>query len=180
MSRIGKQPVDIPDGVNIKLADNNLKVKGPKGELAWDFPEGIKVFIKDNKVVVERTDDIKAIRALHGLTRKLIANMVHGVTAGYQKVLDITGIGYRAQVQGKKITLTLGYSHPVEFHLPDDISAKVDQKQTQITLTGIDKQKVGQIAADLKALRKPDAYKGKGIRYSGERLKLKAGKAGKK
>lgn len=180
MSRIGKQPIDIPAGVDIKLADNNIKVKGPKGELGWRFPAETQVSIKDNKVVVERTSDIKAVKALHGLTRRLIANMVQGVTAGYQKVLDITGIGYRAQVQGKKITLTLGYSHPVEFNLPDEISATVDQKQTQITLAGIDKQKVGQVAANLRALRSPDAYKGKGVRYSGERLKLKAGKAGKK
>lgn len=180
MSRIGKQPIDIPAGVDIKLADNNIKVKGPKGELGWRVPSETKVSIKDNKIIVERTSDIKAVKALHGLTRRLIANMVQGVTAGYQKVLDITGIGYRAQVQGKKLTLTLGYSHPVEFNLPDDISATIDQKQTQITLAGIDKQKVGQVAANLRALRSPDAYKGKGVRYSGERLKLKAGKAGKK
>lgn len=180
MSRIGKKPIDIPAGVDVKVVDNNIKVKGPKGELDWNFPAGTKISVKNNKVFVERTDDIKKIRALHGLTRKLIANMIEGVTTGYQKVLDIVGVGYRAQVQGRKILLSLGYSYPVEFHLQEGISATVDQKQTQITLTGIDKQKIGQVAANLKSLRSPDAYKGKGIRYSGEKLKLKAGKAGKK
>ena len=180
MSRIGKKPVDVPSGVNITLLDNAIKVKGPKGELQWAFPFGTTVTVTDNKIVVERADDTKKNKALHGLTRNLIANMVTGVTTGYQRVLDIVGVGYRAQVQGKKITLTLGYSHPLEFPLPDGIAAAVDQKQTQITLTGIDKQKIGQVAANLKALRSPDAYKGKGIRFSGARMKLKVGKTGKK
>jgi large subunit ribosomal protein L6 len=180
MSRIGKKPVDIPSGVNITLLDKNVKVKGPKGELQWDIPSATKVSVIDNKVLVERLDDTQKSRALHGLTRNLIANMVAGVSTGYQKVLDIVGVGYRAQVQGRKIMLSLGYSHPVEFSLPEGISAAVDQKQTQITITGIDKQKIGQVAADLRALRSPDAYKGKGMRHSGERLKLKVGKTGKK
>ena len=180
MSRIGKKPVDVPSGVNVTLLDNTIKVKGPKGELQWAVHFGTKVAVAENKVVVERADDSKKNRALHGLTRNLISNMVTGVTTGYQRVLDIVGVGYRAQVQGKKITLTLGYSHPVEFTLPDGISAVVDQKQTQITLTGIDKQKIGQVAANLKDLRSPDAYKGKGVRYAGERMKLKVGKTGKK
>ncbi|MBI5639310.1 MAG: 50S ribosomal protein L6 [Nitrospirae bacterium] len=180
MSRIGKKPVDIPGGVDVKLLDNNIKVKGPKGELAWTAPAGTTVLVKDGKVLIERADDSKKIRALHGLTRSLIANMVQGVTAGYQRVLDIVGVGYRAQVQGNKIVLSLGYSHPIEFNLPQGVTAAVDQKQTQITLSGVDKQKIGQVAANLKALRSPDAYKGKGIRYSGERLKLKVGKTGKK
>ena len=180
MSRIGKKPVDVPSGVSVTLLDNTIKVKGPKGELQWAVPFGTKVAVAENKVVVERADDSKKNRALHGLTRNLISNMVTGVTTGYQRVLDIVGVGYRAQVQGKKITLTLGYSHPVEFTLPDGISAAVDQKQTQITLTGIDKQKIGQVAANLKDLRSPDAYKGKGVRYAGERMKLKVGKTGKK
>jgi large subunit ribosomal protein L6 len=136
--------------------------------------------VKDNKVVVERADDIKKTRALHGLTRSLISNMIEGVSKGYQKVMDITGVGYRAQVQGKKVVFSLGYSHAVEFNLPEGISAAVDPKQTQITLSGIDKQKLGQIAADMRFLRRPDVYKGKGVRYSGERLKLKVGKTGKK
>jgi large subunit ribosomal protein L6 len=180
MSRIGKKPVDIPAGVDVKLLENNIKIKGPKGELAWDFPSETAVSVKENKIIVARADDTKKVRALHGLTRSLIANMVEGVTKGYQRVLDIVGVGYRAQVQGNKIVLSLGYSHPVEFQLPEGISAAVDQKQTQITLTGIDKQKIGQIAANLNSLRKPDVYKGKGIRYSGQRLKLKVGKTGKK
>jgi large subunit ribosomal protein L6 len=180
MSRIGKKPVEIPKGVDVKLLDDAIKVKGPKGELQWNFPVNTTVSLKDNSIVVQRADDQKKNRALHGLTRSLIANMVHGVTQGYQRVLDITGVGYRAQVQGKKIVLTLGYSHAVEFQLPEGITAAVDQKQTQITLTGVDKQKIGQVAANLRALRSPDVYKGKGLRYSGERLKLKVGKTGKK
>ncbi len=180
MSRIGKKPVDIPAGVDVKLAANKIKVKGPKGELDWNFPLETSVSVKDNKVFVGRSSDIKRIKALHGLARNMILNMVTGVTHGYQRVLDIVGVGYRAQVQGKKIVLSLGYSHPVEFNLPEGISATVDQKQIQITLTGVDKQKIGQVAANLKSLRSPDVYKGKGLRYSGERLKLKVGKAGKK
>ncbi len=180
MSRIGKKPVDIPAGVDVKLLGDTIKIKGPKGQLDWGIPAETSVSIKENKIFIERKEDIKRVRALHGLTRSLIYNMVHGVTNGYQRVLDIVGVGYRAQVQGNKIMLSLGYSHPVEFELPEGISATVDQKQTQITLSGISKQKIGQVAVDLKSLRAPDAYKGKGIRYSGERLKLKVGKTGKK
>jgi large subunit ribosomal protein L6 len=180
MSRIGKKPVEIPSGVDIKLLDSTIKVKGPKGELQWSFPTGTMVSVKDKEIVVGRADDQKKNRALHGLTRSLIANMVLGVTQGYQRVLDIVGVGYRAQVQGRKIVLSLGYSHAVEYTLPEGINAAMDQKQTQITLTGVDKQKIGQVAANLRALRSPDAYKGKGLRYSGQRLKLKVGKTGKK
>ncbi len=180
MSRIGKKPIDIPKGVDIKIEDTIVNVKGPKGELSSGFPAGVRVVVDEGKVVVERTGETKDIRALHGLTRSLISNMISGVSSGYQRVLEITGIGYRAQVQGNKLLLALGYSHPIEFILPPGIKAAVDQKQTQITLTGIDKQQIGQIAADLRALRSPDVYKGKGVRYTGERLKLKVGKAGKK
>lgn len=182
MSRIGKKPVEIPGGVDVKLlGDNTIKVKGPKGELSWDYPMGpTSVTIKENKLYVERADDTKKVKALHGLTRNLIANMISGVTQGYKRVLEIVGVGYRAQVQGSKIMLTLGYSHPIEFQLPEGITAAVDQKQVQLTLTGIDKQKLGQTVANLRALRSPDAYKGKGLRHAGERLKLKVGKAGKK
>ena len=180
MSRIGKKPIDIPKGVDVKIADTTVNVKGPKGELSSGFPVGVLVKVDEGKVVVERTGETKDIRALHGLTRSLISNMVSGVSSGYQRVLEITGTGYRAQVQGNKLLLALGYSHPVEFILPPGIKAAVDQKQTQITLTGIDKQQMGQIAADLRALRPPDIYKGKGVRYAGQRLKLKVGKAGKK
>lgn len=180
MSRIGKKPIDIPKGVDIKIDDAFVKVNGPRGEAASICPAGIKVSVNKGKMLVERSSEEKNVRALHGLTRSLIANMVHGVSSGYQKVLEVVGTGYRAQVQGNKLLLSIGYSHPVEFELPDSIKAAVDLKQTQITLTGIDKQQLGQIAADLRALRPPDAYKGKGLRYAGEQLKLKAGKAGKK
>lgn len=180
MSRIGKKPIDIPKGVDVKIEDTTVNVKGPKGELSSGFPIGVRIVVDEGKVVVERTGETKDIRALHGLTRSLISNMISGVSSGYQRVLEITGTGNRAQVQGNKLLLALGYSHPVEFILPPGIKAAVDQKQTQITLTGIDKQQMGQIAADLRALRPPDIYKGKGVRYAGQRLKLKVGKAGKK
>ena len=180
MSRIGKKPIDIPKGVDIKVDDATVRVKGPKGETASKCPTGIKVSVNEGKILVERASEEKNVRALHGLTRSLIANMVSGVSTGYQRVLEISGTGYRAQVQGNKLVLALGYSHPVEFELPAGVKAAVDQKQVQITLTGIDKQQIGQISANLKALRPPDAYKGKGVRYAGQRLKLKVGKAGKK
>lgn len=180
MSRIGKKPIEIPQNVSVEISGNVVSVKGPKGELSWSYPDPIHVAVNDGFVSVQRGGDTKSERALHGLTRSIIANMVVGVSQGYTKVLDIVGVGYRAQVTGDRILLSLGYSHPVEFQLPPGISASVDQKQVQITLTGADKQKLGQVAASLKALRYPDAYKGKGIRYSGQRLKLKVGKAGKK
>lgn len=180
MSRIGKKPIDIPGGVDIKLEGQTIKVKGPKGELSWDFPSTVAVSLGEGKVVIERASDSKMDRSLHGLSRSLVANMVKGVSQGYQRVLEISGVGYRAQVQGSKVSLTLGYSHPVDFQLPPGISAAVDQKQTTVTLSGIDKQQLGQVAANIRALRSPDIYKGKGIRYAGERMKLKVGKAGKK
>ncbi|MBI4686105.1 MAG: 50S ribosomal protein L6 [Nitrospirae bacterium] len=180
MSRIGKKPIEIPKGVDIKLEDANIKVKGPKGETSSVCPAGIKVSVNEGKALVERLSDEKNVRALHGLTRSLVANMITGVSVGYQKMLNIVGTGYRAQIQGNKIMLSLGFSHPVEFELPAGMNAAVDQKQVQITLTGIDKQQLGQITTNLKTIRPPDAYKGKGVRYSGERLKLKVGKAGKK
>ena len=180
MSRIGKKPIEIPSGVDVKFEGNTVRIKGPKGELSWSHPETMSVTLGDGKLSVKRSGDSKRERSLHGLSRSLIANMVTGVSQGYQRVLEISGIGYRAQVQGSKIMLTLGYSHPVEFQLAAGISATVDQKQTTITLTGVDKQQIGQVAANIKALRPPDIYKGKGVRYAGERLKLKVGKAGKK
>ncbi|MCL4558381.1 MAG: 50S ribosomal protein L6 [Deltaproteobacteria bacterium] len=180
MSRIGKKPIDIPGGVDVKLDGNTVRVKGPKGELHWSCPEAVSISLNEGKVLVKRAGDSKPERSLHGLSRSLVANMVTGVSQGYQRVLEITGVGYRAQVQGNKIVFTLGYSHPVEFQLPPGISAAVDQKQTTLTLTGIDKQQVGQVAANIRALRPPDTYKGKGVRYAGQRLKLKVGKAGKK
>ena len=180
MSRIGRKPIDVPKGVDVTLTGNTIKVKGPKGEMNWMYPEKISVLLSEGKLLVSRSGDLKEERSLHGLSRSLIANMVTGVSQGYERVLEISGVGYRAQVQGNRISLTLGYSHPVEYHLPEGVSAVVDQKQTTITLKGTDKQLLGQIAANLRALRPPDIYKGKGIRYAGQRLKLKVGKAGKK
>lgn len=179
MSRIGKLPISVPDKVNIKVNGNIITVKGPKGELTWNFASEMEVSLKEGSLIVERPSDTKQVKALHGMTRNVILNMVTGVSSGYQKVLLITGVGYKAQVQGKKIVLSLGYSHPVEFVLPEGITAETDPKQTQITLKGIDKQLLGQVAANIRTLRLPDSYKGKGVRYSGEMIKLKAGKAGK-
>jgi large subunit ribosomal protein L6 len=180
MSRIGKKPIEIPDQVRVEIKDRIITVKGPKGELSWSYPERIKVSVNNGNIQVERDGNSKVDRTLHGLTRSYISNMVVGVSMGYQRVLEIVGIGYKAQVLENKIVLSLGYSHPVEFPLPEDIIATVDPKQIQITLHGIDKQKIGHVAASLKSLKRPDYYKGKGIRYAGERLKLKVGKAGKK
>ena len=180
MSRIGKKPIQVPEKVDIKIKEDTITVKGPKGELNWNVPLSIEVSVKDGSIVIARASDSKIDRSLHGLARSIISNMVTGVSEGFQRVLEIVGVGYRAQVAGNKLMLTLGYSHPIEYPLPEGINAAVDQKQVQITLTGIDKQRLGQVAASLKALRPPDAYKGKGVRYSGERLKLKAGKAAKK
>jgi large subunit ribosomal protein L6 len=173
MSRIGKLPITIPEKVNVKVDGNNITVKGPKGELTWDVVSEMEVSLKEGSLIVQRSSDTKQVKALHGMTRNIILNMVTGVSSGYQKVLVITGVGYKAQVQGKKILLSLGYSHPVEFIIPDGITAEVDSRQ------GIDKQLLGQVAANIRTLRLPDSYKGKGVRYSGEMIKLKAGKAGK-
>ena len=180
MSRIGRKPIDVPGNISVEIGDGMIRVKGPKGELKWAYPNGIKVSFDGGKILLERSVDSKVERALHGLARSIISNMVIGVTQGYQKVLDIVGVGYKAQVAGNKLVFALGYSHPIQFQLPEGIKASVDTKQIQITLNGIDKQELGQIAGSLRALRLPDAYKGKGIRYAGERIKLKVGKAGKK
>lgn len=180
MSRVGKKPIEIPQGVKAEVKQGVIAVKGPKGELSYTFPEGMKITVSDSAIVIERNSDTKVDRALHGLTRSLVSNMVSGVSQGYTKVLEITGVGYRAQVKGNKINFTLGYSHPIEFELPAGVTAKVDEKQTTITLNCIDKQLLGQVAANIRELRAPDAYKGKGIRYAGQRIKLKAGKTGKK
>jgi large subunit ribosomal protein L6 len=180
VSRIGKKPIQIPDNVKVDIKDRTVKVRGPKGELSWIYPDRLKVSMNEGVLAVERSSDLKTDRALHGLARSLLSNMVTGVSQGYQRVLDIVGVGYRAQAPGDRLVFTLGYSHAVEFILPEGVKASVDGKQVQITLTSMDKQQIGQVAASLKALRFPDAYKGKGIRYAGERIKLKVGKAGKK
>jgi len=180
MSRIGKKPIDIPQAVKIDINESMVKVKGPLGELSYSLPAGIKASIDNGKVIVERGSDLQKDRALHGLARSLVANMVNGVSQGYKKQLEIKGVGYRAQAKGNKIAFTLGYSHPIEFELPAGITAATDDKMTSLTLSGVEKQLLGQVAANIKKLRAPDVYKGKGVRFVGERLKLKAGKTGKK
>jgi large subunit ribosomal protein L6 len=179
MSRVGMNPIEVPAGVDVKLQGNLITVKGPKGELKWDFRNEMNVSLKDNVITVERASDSKLDRSLHGTTRSIIANMLIGASVGYKRDLEISGVGYRAQVQGQKISLTLGFSHGVEFNLPDGITAEVDKKQTSLTLHGIDKHLIGQVAANIRMLRKPNVYKGKGIKYAEERLKLKVGKSGK-
>jgi large subunit ribosomal protein L6 len=179
MSRVGKNPIHVPDGVDVKLQGSLITVKGPKGELKWNYAAGMKVSVEDNSIIVERPSDTKQFRSLHGTTRSIIANMVTGTSAGYERILEIIGVGYRAQIQGQKINFMLGHSHPIEFALPQGISAEVDKKQTLLTLRGIDKHLMGQVAANIRALRPPNIYKGKGIRYAGEIIRLKVGKAGK-
>ena len=175
MSRIGKQPIDIPQGVTVKVVDGRIMAEGPKGKLSQPVPGGLTAVIDKSQLLIKRESDARQVRALHGLTRALAANMVTGVKAGFERKLEIVGIGYRAQLQGKALTLALGYSHPVIFPLPEGITAEVD-KQTAITLRGADKGLLGETAAKLRALRKPDPYKGKGVRYAGEIVRKKVGK----
>jgi len=174
MSRIGKKPIELPKGVKVNIGDK-LEVTGPKGTLHVPIPAGVRVKQTDGRLDVARDTDEHA--ALHGLTRALAANAVQGVSTGFSKELDIVGIGFRADVKGKIATFTLGYSHPIEFLLPDGVDLKID-KQTHLVLSGHDKQLLGQVAANIRALRKPDPYKNKGIRYTGERLRKKVGKTG--
>jgi large subunit ribosomal protein L6 len=179
MSRIGKKPIEVPKGVTIKLEGNTVAVQGPKGKLETPLPEGIKMEQKDGHLLAIRENDSQA--AVHGLARALVNNAVEGVTKGWTKELEIVGIGYRAEMKGKgMVVFTLGYSHPIEFPLPTGVEATVDPKQTKVTITGIDRQKVGQVAADMRSLRKPDPYKNKGVRYTDEKLKKKVGKTGAK
>jgi len=179
MSRIGKLPVAVPSGVEIKFDGDVVAVKGPKGELRQRIlADVVAVRLDDGRVLVERKGDAKAHRAAHGLTRTLIANMVEGVSKGFRKSLEITGVGYRAAKSGERLNLSLGYSHPVSFEAPKGVALTVEG-QNKIHVDGIDKQAVGQVAADIRRLRKPEPYKGKGIRYEGERIRKKLGKAGK-
>jgi len=178
MSRIGKKPIAIPKGVTVKIEGNTVLVQGPKGKLDTALPAGIKVEQKDGNIVSIRENDSQA--AVHGLARALVNNAVEGVTKGWTRDLEIVGIGYRAEMKGKTVVFSLGYSHPIEYPLPTGVDAVVDPKQTKISLTGIDRQKVGQVAAEMRALRPPDPYKNKGVRYAGERLKKKVGKTGAK
>ena len=173
MSRIGRLPVEIPAGVEITVAENNVvTVKGPKGTLTESLPVEMDIKVENNQVVVTRPNDLKKMKSLHGLTRTLVANMVTGVTKGYEKVLEINGVGYRAQKQGKKLILSLGYSHPVEMEDPEGLESVLDG-QNKITIKGIDKQKVGQYAAEIREKRKPEPYKGKGIKYADEVIRRK-------
>ncbi len=179
MSRIGRSPIPVPDGVEITISGQRIAVKGPRGSLQRDVPEAITIRRDNGELVVERADDERRSRSLHGLVRSLVANMVTGVTAGYRKELEIVGVGYRATAAGpQRIDLALGFSHPVSVDAPDGVTFAVPVP-TRIVVEGIDKQVVGQVAADIRQLRKPEPYKGKGVRYSGERVIRKAGKAAK-
>ena len=179
MSRIGKKPIPLPDKVKIGIKEGTVVVTGPKGTVTNPIPPGIKFEKKDKELLAVRLDDSGPQRAFHGLARALVANAVRGVTEGFSKDLEIVGVGYRAEQKKNSVVFTLGFSHPIEYPMPPGISITVD-KQTKLTVTGVDRQQVGQVAANIRALKKPDPYKNKGIRYTGERLKKKAGKAGGK
>lgn len=178
MSRIGKMPVALPKGVTVSIDGATVKVKGPKGELSQTFHEDMTVQQEDGKIVVSKPDD-SAYDAMHGMMRAMINNMVKGVSDGFSKTLEIEGVGYRGELQGKNLVLALGFSHPVPVEPPAGISFTVDKSQRVITIEGSDKQMVGQVAANIRSLRPPEPYKGKGIRYQGEKVRRKAGKAGK-
>ncbi len=179
MSRIGKKPIPIPPGVQVQIGAGEVVVSGPKGTLRQPLLPGIEVSLEDGQVLVRRQSDAKPHRERHGLMRTLIANMITGVTAGYRKELQIVGVGYRAEMDGRDLVLTLGFSHPVRVVPPEGISFEVGGRNDLIAVSGIDKVLVGQVAANIRALRKPEPYKGKGIRYVGEVVRHKAGKAGK-
>jgi large subunit ribosomal protein L6 len=179
MSRIGKLPIVIPSGVKVSLKNSIINVEGPKGKLSREIMDGVSIEMIDNKIMVNRVDETKNSRSAHGLTRTLINNMVTGVTSGFEKVLEITGVGYRAEAKGNTLNLTLGYSHPINFLLPQGINVEVE-KMTKILLKGTDKELIGQTAAKIRSFRAPEPYKGKGIKYIGESILRKAGKTGKK
>jgi large subunit ribosomal protein L6 len=179
MSRIGKKPIPVPDKVKVEIKPDKVVVTGPKGSVTNPIPPGIRFEQKDKQVLAVRKDDSGAQRAFHGLARALVANAVRGVTEGFSRELEIVGVGYRAEQRKNSVVFTLGYSHPIEYPIPPGINITVD-KQTRLMITGVDRQQVGQIAANIRSLKKPDPYKNKGIRYVGEQLKKKAGKAGGK
>jgi len=179
MSRIGKKPITIPKGVTVKVIDHAVEVKGPKGQMRQAFPTGISFELADSHLVAKTATEDPQLGKFHGLARSLVYNAVVGVTEGYKKELDIVGVGYRAELKGKQVIFALGYSHAVVFDVPQGIDVVID-KQTHITVTGVDRQLVGQVAANIRRLRKPDPYKQKGVRYTGEVLKKKAGKTGAK
>ena len=176
MSRIGKLPITVPNGVKIEEKNGVVSVEGPKGKAQYSMPAGVSLAIEDGTVLVERKGDDREARARHGLVRKLVGNMVEGVSSGFSRTLEIIGVGYRADVKGKEIHLSLGFSHPIIYTLPDGVSAKVD-KQTVLTVESSDKQLLGEVSAQIRALRPPEPYKGKGIKYSDEHIRRKAGKA---
>ncbi len=179
MSRIGKKPIPLPKGVKYSISGGSVLVEGPKGTVSALLPTGISIVENSGELLAERQNDSQA--AVHGLARALLFNAVEGVTNGWKKELDVVGIGYRVELKGKAmVVFTLGYSHPIEFPLPTGIEVAIDPKQTHLTVSGIDRQKVGQVAADMRSLRKPDPYKNKGVRYSDEKLKKKVGKTGAK
>lgn len=178
MSRIGKLPVELPSGVEVRVAGTEVTVTGPKGTLTQTIPESITVRAEDRTIRVERPSDEREHRAMHGLARTLVHNMVEGVTKGFSKHLEIQGVGYRVQAQGKDLVFSLGYSHLIQVKAPEGITFEVPAP-TRVSVTGIDKQQVGQVAAEIRALRKPDPYKGKGVRYAGEQIRRKAGKTAK-
>ena len=177
MSRIGKKPIAIPQGVTIKVDGTTIDVKGPKGEMRQSLPPGVSAAVEENQLLAKKISDDRQLDKFHGLARSLMNNAVLGVTDGWKRELDIVGVGYRAELKGKQIVLALGYSHPVVYDIPNGIDVAVE-KQTHITVTGVDRQLVGQVAANLRRLRKPDPYQQKGVRYTGEVLKKKAGKTG--
>lgn len=177
MSRLGKVPVPVPDGVTVNIADATLSAKGPKGTLSVKLTGDVKVEMRDGNVVIDRHGDSRSDRSRQGLVRSLIANVVNGVHQGFERTLEINGVGYRAEAKGSELHLSLGYSHPIIYQLPDGVTASVD-KQTVVTLSGPDRQLVGEVAANIRDLRRPEPYKGKGIRYSDEQIRRKAGKAG--
>ncbi len=179
MSRIGRKPIAVPQGVKVEIVGNVVRLQGPKGKMEQPLPPGIKMEQKDGHLNALRENDQQS--ALHGLARALVSNAMEGVTKGWSKELEIVGIGYRAEMKGKTVVVfSLGFSHPIEYPLPEGITAAIDPKQTRITLAGIDRQLVGQVAAEMRGLRPPDPYKNKGVRYAGERLKKKVGKTGAK
>jgi len=179
VSRVGQMPITVPTGVNVTIKGSHVRVKGPKGQMEHIFPAAMEISLKDGIVSIQRSSDERTHRALHGMTRALINNMVTGVSTGFEKVLEINGVGYRAEMAGNNLVLHVGYSHPVEIEPPEGISFELDNRTRQIKVMGYDKQSVGHIAANIRKVRPPEPYKGKGIKYLDERIRRKAGKAGK-
>jgi large subunit ribosomal protein L6 len=179
MSRIGRMPIPVPEGVAVSIKGHRVTVRGPKGELSRSFDQDMSIALRDNQIIVTRPSDNKRHKAIHGLTRALLANMVTGVAEGFRKTLEIVGVGYRAEMQEETLVLSVGYSHPVQIEPPPGITFSVEKGYRSFTVEGIDKELVGEVAARIRAVRKPEPYKGKGIRYLGERVRRKAGKAGK-